>query len=44
MAQLLDSAFQATEARRMLGDVHEKTYEDIINDINDIMDLIATLK
>ena len=44
MAQLLASAFTATEARRMLGDEHATTYGDIINDINDIMDLIATLK
>ena len=44
MAQLLASAFSATEARRMLNDEHATTYSDIINDINDIMDLIATLK
>ena len=44
LAVLMDSAFAISEPRRMLGDEHEKTYDDIINAINDIMDLVGSLK
>jgi hypothetical protein len=44
LAVLMDSAFAISEPRRMLGDEHEKTYDDIIACINDIMDLAGSLK
>ena len=44
LAVLMDSAFAISESRRMLNDEHEKTYDDIISAINDIMDLAGSLK
>jgi len=44
LAVLMNSAFTISESRRMLGDEHEKTYDDIINAINDIMDLAGSIK
>jgi hypothetical protein len=44
MSTLMSSVFNLTEPRRMLGDEHEKTYDDILIYMNEIMDLIATLK
>jgi hypothetical protein len=44
LAVLMNSAFTISESRRMLGDEHEKTYDDIISAINDIMDLAGSIK
>ena len=44
LAVLMNSAFTLSESRRMLSDEHEKTYDDIIACINDIMDLAGSLK
>ena len=44
MSTLMSSVFSLTEPRRMLGDEHEKTYDDIIIYMNEIMDLVSSLK
>jgi hypothetical protein len=44
MASLMENVFSLTEPRRMLNDEHEKTYDDIIIYVNEIMDLISSLK
>jgi hypothetical protein len=44
MTVLMENTFNLTEARRMLGDEHKKTYDDIIDYVNEIMDLVASLK
>jgi hypothetical protein len=44
MATLMESVFSLTEPRRMLNDEHEKTYDDIIIYMNEIMDLVSSLK
>ena len=44
LAVLMNSAFAISESRRMLNDEHEKTYDDIISAINDIMDLAGSIK
>ena len=44
MATLMEGVFSLTEPRRMLNDEHEKTYDDIIIYMNEIMDLVASLK
>jgi hypothetical protein len=44
LAVLMNNAFTISESRRMLNDEHEKTYDDIIACINDIMDLVGSLK
>jgi len=44
LAVLMNNAFTISESRRMLNDEHEKTYDDIISAINDIMDLAGSLK
>jgi hypothetical protein len=44
MATLLENVFSLTEPRRMLNDEHEKTYDDIIIYVNEIMDLVSSLK
>jgi hypothetical protein len=44
MTTLMSSVFNLTEPRRMLNDEHEKTYDDIIAYMNEIMDLVASLK
>jgi hypothetical protein len=44
MATLMESVFNLTEPRRMLNDEHEKTYDDIIIYMNEIMDLVSSLK
>ena len=44
MATLMESVFNLTEPRRMLGDEHEKTYDDILIYMNEIMDLVSSLK
>jgi hypothetical protein len=44
MTALMENTFNLTEARRMLGDEHEKTYDEIIDCVNEIMDLVSSLK
>jgi hypothetical protein len=44
MTSLMENVFNLTEPRRMLNDEHEKTYDDIIAYMNEIMDLVSSLK
>jgi hypothetical protein len=44
MSTLMSNVFNLTEPRRMLNDAHEKTYDDIIIYMNEIMDLVSSLK
>ena len=44
MTALMENTFNLTESRRMLGDEHKKTYDDIIDYVNEIMDLVSSLK